>query len=129
MTHTALRTTSISLDSAHQRVRDMLAVTAAQTSVKYAVIDFHQAVRKQEATSTVVNEHAASKMHESDMSPQSIQAVFNQALGVGTWFRIHPEKQEVLLKAGENAIYRHDIAASNGEARLLPEMERIRSQF
>ncbi len=129
MTHTALRTTSISLDSAHQRVRNMLAVTAAQASVKYAVIDFHQAVRKQESASTVVNEHAASKMHESDMSPQSIQAVFNQALGVGTWFRIHPEKQEVLLKAGENAIYRHDAAAGNSVTTLLPEMERIRSQF
>ena len=141
MIHTALRTTSISLDSSHQRVRNLLGVVGAQTSVQYAVIDFHQAVRKQEeadatepaATDSIFPilgaEQSASKTNDTDMSPQSVQAVFTQALGVGTWFKIQPDKQEVLLKAGQNAVYRHDVAAGTGGAKLLPEMERIRRQF
>lgn len=63
------------------------------------------------------------------MSPQSVQAIFTQALGVGTWFKIRPDKQEILIKAGRNAIYRHDTAARTKGTTLLPEMEQIRQQF
>ena len=145
MIHTALRTTSISLDSAHQRTRNLLGVTTAYSAVKYAVIDFHQAVRKQEAAEAEAIPSSASvagpyfpafatddnpsNINESDMSPQSVQAIFTQALGVGTWFKIRPDKQEILIKAGRNAIYRHDTAARTKGTTLLPEMEQIRQQF
>jgi predicted acylesterase/phospholipase RssA len=141
MVHTALRATSISLDSAHQRLSHLLDVVGAQTSVQYAMIDFHQALRKQEEADAALagktnsilpilgTEQSASKTSDTDMSPQSVQEVFTQALGVGTWFKIRPEKQEVLLKAGQNAVYRHDFTTSKGEAKLLPELQRIRDQF
>lgn len=141
MVHTALRTTSIALDSAHQRLSHLLGVVGSQTSVQYAIIDFHQAVRKQEEADAVQagttnsilpilgNEQSAYKTNDTGMSPQSVQDMFTQALGVGTWFKIRAEKQEVLLKAGQNAVYRHDIISGPGAAKLLPDIQRIRDQF
>ncbi|MBL9132478.1 MAG: patatin-like phospholipase family protein [Verrucomicrobiaceae bacterium] len=141
---TALRTTSISLDSSHQRVRSLLGIVGAQSGVRHAVIDFHQAVRKQAATDAVAAAGSAAtdasatspdasstadSENETDMSPQSVQAVFTQALGVGTWFKISDKAQEVLLTAGRNAIYRHDEATGAHGSKLLPEVQSIRNLF
>jgi predicted acylesterase/phospholipase RssA len=132
----ALRTTSISLDSSHQRVRNLLGIASAQSAVQYAVLDFHQALRGPAPQAEAADENAnalatddpsaSSSLHEDDMSPQSVQAVFTQALGVGTWFKIGDDTQEVLLKAGENAIYHYD---ASGKKALLPEMRRVRGMF
>lgn len=130
---TALRTTSISLDSSHQRVRSVLEIATSHRSIQYAVIDFHQALRQHEAAESGSSEEPAAVESQDDLrpdetSPQSVQAVFTQALGVGTWFKIKDDTQDVLIKAGQNAVYRHD-SASGGKKLLLPEMGRIRALF
>lgn len=125
-----LRTTSISLDSAHQHVGAFLGVTTAQTGVGFAVIDFHQALRRPVGqsgeTAPASQRFVSSRLHEGDMSPQSVQDLFTQALGVGTWFKIDSTAQDVLLKAGENAIYQYDSA---GKRQLQPEMKTLRNMF
>ena len=130
---TGLRTTSISLASAHQRVQDILRIATAHSSIEYAVVDFHQALQKHETDDEAGTEEGAPsasavEFQEEETSPQSIQALFTQSLGVGTWLKIKDETQDVLIKAGQNAIYRHDSAAA-GQRLLLPGMRRIRALF
>ena len=117
--------------SSFARIIVLIGIATAHSSVQHAVIDFHQALRKHEAVETDAETDAMSANHlqQDETSPQSVQAVFTQALGVGTWFKIADDTQEMLLKAGQNAIYRHDGATGAGGKKLLPEMQRIRGLF
>lgn len=131
---TALRSTSISLDSAHQRVDNLLGVAGAASGIRCAVVDFNRSVREgePEAVEASAGMEALPSMESlkrDEGSPQSIQAVFTQALGVGTWFRIREETQQTLLRAGENAIFRNSSAAEGTGRRLLAELQAVRSLF
>lgn len=133
----ALRTASISLDSAHQRVDNLLSLVATTSGVKVAVVDFHRALREQaeekeriEAAGGEVSGRASRFVAKKDRtSPQSIDALFTQVLGMGTWFKIKKEDQETLLKAGENAVYRQRGENTNAEPQLLRELEAITGLF
>lgn len=134
---TALRTTSISLDSAHQRFGDLIALGEHSNGMRCAIIDFHQARQKDvneqqivAATSdpgAVRQEGNVDKRDET--SPQTIDAVFTQALGMGTWFKIRKEDQNALLTTGENAIYQQINAGSGSGRRLLPRLQKIKELF
>lgn len=121
----ALRSTSISLDSAHQRIHGFLDVAGKSGSVRHAVIDFTSATSAEpdEAglgsymTDQLLATLGMDSMRQEDTSPQSLQAVFTQALGVGTWFRIDGKSQEVLLTAGQNAIF--EVNGTPGTPRKL----------
>jgi hypothetical protein len=121
----ALRSTSISLDSAHQRVGGFLGVAGKSSSVKYALIDFTAATATEPEdfgfgsymTDQIFSTFGMDSMRQDETSPQSLQAVFTQALGVGTRFRIDGESQQVLLTAGENAIY--EVNGKPGTPRKL----------
>ncbi len=131
---TALRTTTISLASAHQRVHNLLDVATAHSSIQHAVIDFHKAVQKydeEELEEPTQLEDAAgvSAMKEDETSPQSVQAVFTQALGVGTSFTIDDKTQQVLIKAGENAVFQNNTKPGASKRQYLPEIQRIRRLF
>ena len=67
-------------------------------------------------------------MRQDETSPQSLQAVFTQALGIGTWFKIKPTEQETLLKAGENATHLQNITPGS-QPKLLKEMREIQAVF
>ncbi len=121
-----LRTTSISLDSAHQHVRALLNVSTAQTGVDFAIIDFDQVLRDEATQKDTPATQNSIAQRDGGMSPQSIQGLFTQALGVGTWFRISRDAQDILLRAGENAIYRHQ---SSGERELRPGLQALREKF
>jgi len=135
---TALRSTSISLDSAHQRVGNLLALVARTDGIKTAVVDFHQARKKQavddlRAAETTGEAAAAMRgMTEKaeDTSPQTIDALFTQALGMGTWFKIKKSNQDALLRTGANAIYVQDgAAAPAAQRRLLKDLQQIKNVF
>ena len=68
-------------------------------------------------------------MKRDETSPQSIQAVFTQALGVGTWFKIDKDAQKALLQAGECAIYIQNPEYPTAGRKLLKEMRSIRDAF
>ncbi len=126
-----LRTTSISLDSAHQHVRALLNVSTGQTGVDFTVIDFDQVLRDaapqhNEGTPSGQDSVADSSRRESGMSPQSIQGLFTQALGVGTRFKISRADQEVLIRAGESAVFRY---GPSGKRDLEPGMKVLRDRF
>lgn len=128
----ALRTTSISLDSAHQRIDNLLDTVARPSGMKYAVIDFTRAMRAEDEASTPLTDQiydtlGIESMRQDETSPQSIQAIFTQALGVGTWFKISKDAQDTLLKAGKNAVRHHN--GRSGVPGLLPEMRRIHALF
>ncbi len=128
----ALRSTSISLDSAHQRVESLLNSVAKSRGIQTAVIDFTRAVCEQDDEPSMVGllsqTLGMTSMSRDETSPQSVQAVFTQALGVGTWFKIKPKEQETLLKAGENALYLQN-GAPLAPRKLLRELRKIQQQF
>lgn len=135
----ALRTAAISLDSAHQRVDNLLGLVARTSGAKVAVIDFHRALREQaeeerKLTESPGGEAASSSSmgfasKKDQTSPQSIDALFTQALGMGTWFKIKKTDQEMLLKTGESALYRQQGANGSAPRRLLVELDAIRALF
>lgn len=132
MVLSALRTTSISLDSSHQRVDNLLQSVAKPKGIQCAVIDFTRAVQAKDEetgmTDFLRQTLGMDSMQRDETSPQSVQAVFTQALGVGTWFKINPKEQETLLKAGTDAVYLQNgtVAPST---KLLPEMRAIQAAF
>ncbi len=133
---TALRTTSISLDSSHQRVGNLISTVGGTGRVRHAVIDFTAATTSQTTgadfgsymADQVLATLGMDSVRQDETSPQSLQAVFTQALGVGTWFRIDPKSQEVLLTAGENAIYKVP-ATPSAKRELLRPMREVLSAF
>lgn len=130
---TALRTTSISLDSSHQRVDNLLASITKSQGIRYAVIDFTRAARARDdepapMTDMIYQTLGMSSVKRDETSPQSVQAVFTQALGIGTWFKIKGSEQETLLKAGENAI-NIPITTTGTSPKLLREMREIQAVF
>lgn len=129
----ALRSTNISLDSAHQRVNNLIHSIVDQRDVAVAIVDFNKALQKENAadavTTTTSDDTALGAIKRDETSPQSIQAIFTQALGIGTWFKIKPNDQETLLKAGENAIYHQSSHTGSSGKTLLPEIERVRRAF
>lgn len=132
MVLSALRTTSISLDSSHQRVDNLLASVAKPSGISYAVIDFTRALNEIDdepgVTDLLRQTLGMDSMKRDETSPQSVQAVFTQALGVGTWFKIKPTEQETLLKAGENAVYLQN-GTITPVPKLLPRMRAIQRLF
>lgn len=93
------------------------------------MIDLHHPVVRRvkpgEAPSEVTEQQVAGKSETT--SPRTMFAIFTQALGVGTQLKIEPETQEILLKAGANAVYDHPENSSKHE--LMPEMKEIVRQF
>ena len=67
-------------------------------------------------------------LRQDEMSPQSLQAVFTQAIGIGTWFKIKNTEQETLLTAGENAT-RSQNTALEKQPKLLKEIREIQALF
>lgn len=129
----ALRTTSISLDSAHQRVDNLLDSVAKPRGIHCAVIDFTRATLEKDDTRAPMTDMiyqtlGMNSMRQDETSPQSLQAVFTQALGIGTWFKIKPNEQETLLKAGENATHLQNITPGS-QPKLLKEMREIQAVF
>ena len=134
MLSTALRTTSISLESSHQRIDNLLETVAGPGSIRYAVVDFTRALNAKDdqpsaATDGLMDLFGIGSMKRDETSPQSIQAVFTQALGVGTWFKIDKEAQKALLQAGEYAIYIQNPEYPTAGRKLLKEMRSIRDAF
>jgi hypothetical protein len=132
MFSSALRNTSISLDSAHQRVDTLLRVAGGK-SISYAVIDFSRALEAANEEATPMTDQVFStlginSLRRDETSPQSLQAIFTQAIGVGTWFKIDPKSQEALLKAGENALF-IPIRKAGEPVRVLPGVGKIRAAF
>ena len=134
MVRSALRTTSISLDSSHQRLGNLLNKVGEKDGIQYALIDFHRALQAKDDEPGATGDeflHALGigRMTRDETSPPSIQAVFTQALGVATRLKIDRKAQDTLLKAGENAIYLQRAAPGSNGTRLLPEMRRIQQLF
>ena len=134
MLSSALRTTSISLESSHQRIDNLLETVAAPSSIRYAVIDFTRALNAKDDQPSapadgLIDLLGMGSMKRDETSPQSIQAVFTQALGVGTWFKIDKEAQNALLRAGENAIFIQNPEYPTAGRKLLKEMRSIRDLF
>jgi len=134
MIRSALRTTSISLDSSHQRVGGLLQNSGKIDGVHYALIDFRRALQakddQRDATGDeFLNALGIGRVTRDETSPPSIQAIFTQALGVATRLKIDKNAQDTLLKAGENAIRIQSTASASSGRKLLPEMRQIQELF
>lgn len=133
MMRAALRTTSISLDSAHQRNRNLIELVAKNVGAEIALIDFHkpleeyEAYRKEYGGIPFVESARESATKTERTSPQSAQALFMQVVGVGTWLTVREKTQDLLIEAGKSAT--RPVLDENGNGRLISELKRIQSMF
>jgi len=56
----------------------------------------------------------------------TIDSMLKQAIGIGTSLKVSGEKQDTLIKAGENAVYQAKNAKSQ---RLLSRLEAVKALF